>query len=129
MGEKITWEELLGGESCLLIRLGQLLFTWPKDSSIVKIVRTEEETPEEVEVAFEVEVPPSLRQDSEPFMDFCRAFVGIPTEAQDIEALGWLSAELAKRSGAWEGKAPDWFPEPPEWLELWEQAKRETEKS
>lgn len=44
----------------------------------------------------------------------------------EIEALGWLSAELASRSGAWDGKAPEWFPEPPEWLELWRKAKEAT---
>jgi hypothetical protein len=38
------------------------------------------------------------------------------------EAVGHLSAELAARSGAWEGKAPDWFPQPQEWLELSEAA-------
>lgn len=42
--------------------------------------------------------------------------------AVGIEAIGWISAELAARSGAWEGNAPDWFPEPPEWLELWDKA-------
>jgi len=44
------------------------------------------------------------------------------TCGQAVEAIGWLSAELASRCGAWEGKAPIWFPEPPEWLELWERA-------
>jgi hypothetical protein len=42
--------------------------------------------------------------------------------ATTIQALGWLSAELAARADAWNGNAPDWFPEPPEWLELWERA-------
>ena len=37
-------------------------------------------------------------------------------------ALGWLSAELAGRADAWNGNAPEWFPEPPEWIELWQQA-------
>jgi hypothetical protein len=44
-----------------------------------------------------------------------------PTE-REVLALGWLSAELASRSDAWNGNAPAWFPEPPEWLELWERA-------
>lgn len=39
-----------------------------------------------------------------------------------ILALGYLSAEFAHRAGAWGGKAPDWFPEPPEWLEIWNAA-------
>lgn len=38
-----------------------------------------------------------------------------------IAALGYVSAELALRSRAWEGKAPEWFPEPPEWIGLWEE--------
>jgi hypothetical protein len=44
----------------------------------------------------------------------------------EIQALGWLSAELASRADAWNGNAPEWFPEPPEWIELWEQAKEAT---
>jgi hypothetical protein len=40
----------------------------------------------------------------------------------EVEAIGWLSAELAARAGAWAGNAPDWFPQPPEWLELWDKA-------
>jgi hypothetical protein len=40
------------------------------------------------------------------------------TKGQVIELIGLISAELAARSGAWDGKAPDWFPQPPEWLEL-----------
>jgi hypothetical protein len=71
-----SWDELLGGESALLVRLGQLIFIWAKDTSIVKVVRAEEEFGEQVEVMTEVEVPPGLRQDGEPFMDFCREFVG-----------------------------------------------------
>jgi hypothetical protein len=46
----------------------------------------------------------------------------IEPTAREILALGWLSAELAGRADAWNGNAPDWFPEPPEWLELWDQA-------
>jgi len=42
-----------------------------------------------------------------------------PTE-RDTLALGWLSAELAARADAWNGNAPKWFPEPPEWIELWQ---------
>jgi hypothetical protein len=38
-----------------------------------------------------------------------------------ILALGYVSAELASRSGAWDGNAPEWFPQPPDWLELWEE--------
>ncbi len=44
------------------------------------------------------------------------------THAHTIEAIGWLSAELAGRADAWNDNAPDWFPEPPEWLELWDRA-------
>jgi hypothetical protein len=43
-----------------------------------------------------------------------------------IEAIGWLSAHLAHEADAWNGNAPAWFPEPPQWLELWEQALMET---
>ena len=39
-----------------------------------------------------------------------------------IMAIGHLSSELADRSGAFDGEAPDWFPEPTEWLQLWEDA-------
>jgi hypothetical protein len=45
----------------------------------------------------------------------------------EILALGWLSVELASRVDAWDGNAPKWFPEPPEWLELWEKAKEATQ--
>lgn len=38
-----------------------------------------------------------------------------------IAAIGYISGELAGRCGAWDGNAPDWFPQPPEWLELWEE--------
>jgi hypothetical protein len=41
---------------------------------------------------------------------------------RSVEAIGWLSAELAARADAWNGNAPEWFPEPPEWLELWNKA-------
>ena len=44
-----------------------------------------------------------------------------PTGRETL-ALGWLSAELANRADAWNGNAPKWFPEPPEWLSLWVQA-------
>lgn len=37
-------------------------------------------------------------------------------------AIGYLSATLASRSGAWDGAAPGWFPPPPEWLALWNEA-------
>lgn len=42
--------------------------------------------------------------------------------ARETLALGWLSAELAARADAGNGNAPEWFPEPPEWLELWREA-------
>ena len=41
-------------------------------------------------------------------------------------AIGWLSAEFAARADAWNGNAPEWFPEPPEWIELWDRALAET---
>ncbi len=47
----------------------------------------------------------------------------------NVQALGWLSAELARRADAGNGNAPDWFPEPPEWLALWEQAIAATAES
>lgn len=47
---------------------------------------------------------------------------------REVLALGWLSAELAARADAWNGNAPDWFPEPPEWLDLWKRALAETEE-
>ena len=37
----------------------------------------------------------------------------------EIMALGWLSQELANRAG---DKLPGWFPQGPEWLELWDKA-------
>jgi hypothetical protein len=43
-----------------------------------------------------------------------------------IAAIGWLSGHLAGEADAWNGNAPEWFPQPPEWLELWEQALMET---
>lgn len=39
-----------------------------------------------------------------------------------IEAIGFLSSVLADASGAWDGEAPEWFPEPPQWLQLAENA-------
>lgn len=85
MSDRITWEELLGGgDFYLIVRQGQLLFVWPKDTSIVKLVRCEEDPPTEVEVAFELEVPPGLRQDPESFVGFCREFVGTCTAATDL---------------------------------------------
>ncbi len=42
--------------------------------------------------------------------------------ARETLALGYVSAILASRAGAWKGKAPLWFPQPPEWLTLWEEA-------
>jgi hypothetical protein len=44
---------------------------------------------------------------------------------REVKAIGWLSAELAGRSGAWDGKAPEWFPQPPAWLDLWHKAMAE----
>lgn len=43
-------------------------------------------------------------------------------EQTAIGALGLLSSALAARCGAWDGDAPEWFPQPPEWLELWQKA-------
>jgi hypothetical protein len=50
-------------------------------------------------------------------------------EEHAIEAIGWLSAELAGRADAWNGNAPDWFPEPPEFLDLWRQALASTKRT
>lgn len=44
------------------------------------------------------------------------------TESHATQAIGYLSAELATRADAWDGNAPEWFPDPPEWLDLWAQA-------
>jgi hypothetical protein len=51
------------------------------------------------------------------------------TRDQYVEAIGWISAELAGRADAWRGNAPDWFPEPPEWLRLAERAVETTERA
>jgi hypothetical protein len=84
-----TWEELLGGgdaDSYLLVQLGQLLFVWPKESSFIKVLRNQKADPAELtkggtdlRVALEVEVPPSLIHDPDPFATFCRAFIGMET--------------------------------------------------
>lgn len=50
------------------------------------------------------------------------------TRAEYVSAIGWISAELAARADAWNGNAPDWFPEPPEWLVLAERAITEIHK-
>jgi hypothetical protein len=47
---------------------------------------------------------------------------GFPLTEREVLALGWLSAELAGRADAWNGNAPTWFPQPPEWLDLWRAA-------
>ena len=39
-----------------------------------------------------------------------------------VGAIGWLSAYLADKADAWNGNAPEWFPQPPEWLDLWDRA-------
>lgn len=106
-----TWDELLG-ESALLVRLGQLVFIWSKDSSFVKVVRAapvegEAELSEAIatlDVALEIEVPPGLRHDGAPFHAFCREFVGgadgtsiTPEEAEGLFACysgGAVDAEL-----------------------------------
>ncbi len=36
-------------------------------------------------------------------------------------ALGHVSAVLAQKADAWRGNAPAWFPEPPEWLDLFDE--------
>lgn len=43
------------------------------------------------------------------------------TRDQYVEAIGWLSTELALRAGA-SGGAPAWLPLPGEWFALAEQA-------
>jgi hypothetical protein len=48
------------------------------------------------------------------------------SEAHILEAVGYLSSVLADRAGAWDGEHPAWFPEPPEWIELWEDAVSKT---
>lgn len=81
-----TWGELLGEESALVLRLGQLVFVWAKNTSIVKVVRVEKVDEDKLtrpntalEVIIEVEVPPGLRQEPGPFTNFCREFVGADT--------------------------------------------------
>lgn len=44
------------------------------------------------------------------------------TKGQLVEIIGLISADFAARADAWNGNAPDWFPQPPEWLELLEKA-------
>jgi len=43
-------------------------------------------------------------------------------EGHAVAAIGYLSAELAARADAWNGNAPEWFPQPLEWLDLWRKA-------
>lgn len=57
-------------------------------------------------------------------IEFDNAYI---SKAQYLQAIGSISATLASASGAWDGEAPDWFPEPPEWLRLAEQALEDTE--
>lgn len=84
IGSTTTWEELLGGESALLIRLGQLVFVWAKDAPTIKVVRADgmEATVAaamdlELDVVTEIDVPEELDpKDSERFDAFCREFVG-----------------------------------------------------
>lgn len=86
MSGATTWDELLGdgADSYLLIRLGQLLFVWPKESSFVKVIRCDGDPDQlakagsTMQVALEVEVPPSLRHDADAFVAFCQEFVGAP---------------------------------------------------
>lgn len=42
------------------------------------------------------------------------------TYGSAVAAIGHVSAELAARADAWNGNAPEWFPEPPEWLALFD---------
>jgi hypothetical protein len=49
------------------------------------------------------------------------------SDSHAVSAVGYLSSELAARADAWNGNAPDWFPEPPEWIDLWERALLETD--
>jgi hypothetical protein len=46
-----------------------------------------------------------------------------------VSIIGVISGKLAspEYADAWNGNAPDWFPEPPEWLELLEEAYAVTE--
>lgn len=44
------------------------------------------------------------------------------SEGRVTEIVGYISGELAHRSGAWDGNAPSWFPEPPEWLDILDEA-------
>ncbi len=79
-----TWQELLGSESALLVRLGQLVFVWAKGAPTIKVVRAEPvevatATGEdlELEVAVEIAAPGDLdHRDAEGFEAFCREFVG-----------------------------------------------------
>lgn len=52
--------------------------------------------------------------------------VWLPIELNSVAAIGWLATELRHRTEGPGRTVPDWFPEPPEWLELWERALRET---
>lgn len=84
-GTATTWQELLDGDSALLIRLGHLVFVWGKDSRTIRVVRAEpvpdeaQATAEDLElkVVLEITAPDHLdQQESESFEGFCREFVG-----------------------------------------------------
>lgn len=89
--DKITWEKLLGDESAILIRLGQLVFIWAKGAEKISVVRAAQidlqagkelrDADETLEVVLEIEVPPELTQhDADAFDAFCREFVGATAE-------------------------------------------------
>lgn len=44
------------------------------------------------------------------------------TRGEYFEAIGYISSVFATLSGAWDGEAPEWFPEPPEWVVLADEA-------
>lgn len=107
-----TWEELLGGESALLVRLGRLVFVWAEATPTIKVVRVEPveevavatEEDLELKVVLEIDVPEGLDpKDSEGFGNLCREFVGAegssitPEEAEGLFACysgGQVDAEL-----------------------------------
>jgi hypothetical protein len=78
-----------------------------------------------------METKPEIATDRETMVGwFANAIMAGHDEVKNREvfAIGWLSAHFAALADAWEGNAPDWFPQPPEWLELWERALDETQE-
>lgn len=103
-----TWTELLGGESALLVRLGELIFIWVKDALVIKVVRASPVEAAvavgedlEVEVVTEIEVPDDLAETPDSFTAFCREFVGATDEisisVEEAQLLADLFREIPEK--------------------------------